>query len=295
MNNNSQKVATIVVTYNRLPLLKECIVSLRNQTYKNHQIIVINNGSTDDTLNWLKQQHDIYTITQENSGGAGGFYTGIKWACENGYDYSWVMDDDVITNNTALQSLLSKTLHSDGFICSRVLDINNELCNVPLISKKKSQITGELLWGNKLNHNMLEVDIASFVSILIPTNIVYQVGLPHKSYFIWGDDTEYTQRISQLYHSYMDIDSIVVHKRASLGILSIFTEKNKRRINNYFYSYRNRINNQLNFKGKIRMTLSACYDIIRLILKFDMYKAYIIVKALVAAVFFHPTIEFPSK
>ena len=94
-------VAIIAVTYNMLELLKEEINSLREQTYKDAQIIVVNNGSTDDTLSWLQQQQDIITITQKNLGGAGGFYTGMKYAAENGYKYCWVMDDDVICQPTA--------------------------------------------------------------------------------------------------------------------------------------------------------------------------------------------------
>ena len=87
----NSKVAIIVVTYNRLELLREEIVSLRKQTYQNTQIIVVNNGSTDDTLAWLEKQADIYTITQGNLGGAGGFFTGMKYAAENGFDYVQVV------------------------------------------------------------------------------------------------------------------------------------------------------------------------------------------------------------
>lgn len=53
-----KKVAIIVVTYNRLNLLRDCIASLRSQTYQDSSIIVINNGSTDDTSQWLSAQKD---------------------------------------------------------------------------------------------------------------------------------------------------------------------------------------------------------------------------------------------
>lgn len=64
-----KKIGIVVVTYNRLSLLKEVIDSLRKQTYESRDIIVVNNGSTDDTPNWLKEQNDIKTITQGNVGG----------------------------------------------------------------------------------------------------------------------------------------------------------------------------------------------------------------------------------
>ena len=67
-----------------MELLKECIQSLRNQTHKLDEIFIINNSSTDGTLEWLNTQTDLTVITQENSGSAGGQYTGIKTAYEKG-------------------------------------------------------------------------------------------------------------------------------------------------------------------------------------------------------------------
>ena len=99
------KVGIVVVTYNRLNLLKEVIEALRLQTYKDFQIVVVNNGSTDETPKWLSDQRDIYTITQENLGGAGGFFTGMKYVVENGFKYCWIMDDDVICDVILLPSL----------------------------------------------------------------------------------------------------------------------------------------------------------------------------------------------
>ena len=71
-------IATVVVTYNRLTLLKECIDGLRKQTYMIDEIIIVNNCSTDGTLEWLNGQKNLTVITQENLGIADGLYTGMK-------------------------------------------------------------------------------------------------------------------------------------------------------------------------------------------------------------------------
>jgi len=89
-----EKAIAVVVTYNRLHLLKECITALRNQTQKPDAILVINNGSTDDTGKWLLSQPDLLVISQGNTGSGGGFETGIQWAYKNGYSWIWCMDDD---------------------------------------------------------------------------------------------------------------------------------------------------------------------------------------------------------
>ena len=114
-----KEVGILVVTYNRIKLLQECIESLRLQTFQDYDIIVVNNSSTDGTQEWLNTQSDIITITQKNSGGAGGFYTGLKYIAEQGYGYCWLMDDDVVCNSNALECLL-KTAHKypdSGFFC----------------------------------------------------------------------------------------------------------------------------------------------------------------------------------
>lgn len=289
------KVATIVVTFNRLILLKECIRSLRNQTYQNHTIIVINNGSTDDTEKWLNEQNDIITISQNNRGGAGGFFTGIKYACENGYDYSWVMDDDVEAYPDTLENLIKFADLTNGFICSRVLDINGDQCNVPRISKNILKRTGEWSWGQKLDKKLIGVDVTSFVSVLIPNKTVYDIGLPFKEYFIWGDDTEYTHRISSKYLSYMSIESIILHKRKLSSVLSIFTEDNQNRVKFYYYSYRNRIHNSSNIYKKIAFWGSGIFDSIRLAISGKWKKSKIVLKGCMAGMVFNPKIIFPKK
>lgn len=290
-----KSVAIIVVTYNRLNLLKECIQSLKNQTYDDRDIIVINNGSTDGTQEWLESQDDVITITQENLGGAGGFYTGLKYSCENGYDYSWVMDDDVIATPNALIELIRVCPNVDGFVSSRVLDINGKMCNVPKITTKKSTNTGEPTWGNYLDINILELDVASFVSVLIPNKVIFNLGLPYKEYFIWGDDSEYTQRISSRYNCYMAINSKIVHKRAINGILSIFKEKNPNRINNYYFAYRNRIHLSKGLFNKTKYFMSGLYDFVRLLFLGRLNASYIALKGNISGIFFNPQIKYPSK
>lgn len=289
------KVAAIIVTYNRLGLLKECVQSLRDQTYKKLSIIVVNNGSTDGTTEWLDMQRDILKIHQANVGGAGGFFTGIKYACEHGYEYSWIMDDDVVANCTALEALINSTNGIKGFLCSRVLDMNGEQCNVPKISTAKSNSTGELLWGELLNIHLLRVDITSFVSVLIRNSVVYELGLPYKEYFIWGDDTEFTSRISKFYSSYMVIDSVVVHKRNQQGVLSLFTETNKKRIDKFFYSYRNRIHYQRTFLTKILVFLYSLSESARLLFRGKCRASYVVLCGLVKSITFRPQIQYPQR
>lgn len=61
-------ISVIVPTFNRLELLKETLQSVRGQTCKDFEIIVVNDGSSDGTQAWLEAQADIRALQQTNSG-----------------------------------------------------------------------------------------------------------------------------------------------------------------------------------------------------------------------------------
>ena len=100
------KVGSVLITFNRLELLKEVLAALKKQTRKIDEIFVINNSSTDGTGEWLAEQDGITVITQDNVGSSGGQYTGIKAAYDAGYDWIWTMDDDVAPAEDCLEKLL---------------------------------------------------------------------------------------------------------------------------------------------------------------------------------------------
>jgi rhamnopyranosyl-N-acetylglucosaminyl-diphospho-decaprenol beta-1,3/1,4-galactofuranosyltransferase len=182
-----EKVIAVVVTYNRKTLLSECIAALRSQTRPVDQILVINNGSTDNTENWLQQQTDIEFVTQNNVGSGGGFNTGIRLAYEKGLDWIWLMDDDGFPKEDALENLLEND--------------SQELClrNCAVINKedKKSFVwkTGNYSCIDEVKHPVIKNFAHPFNGTLLHTKIIEKVGLPKKELFIWGDETEYFYRI----------------------------------------------------------------------------------------------------
>lgn len=110
MDEIKDRVAAVVVTYNRAEMLRQCLMSLQKQTMP-CDILVVDNASTDDTQALVQRaaQHDasiFYRNTGENLGGAGGFNFGMRWAVEAGYAFVWVMDDDCFPEPVALEKLL---------------------------------------------------------------------------------------------------------------------------------------------------------------------------------------------
>ena len=297
-----KKVGIVVVTYNRLALLKEAIDSLRNQTYLNRDIVVVNNGSTDGTLEWLNSQKDLIIITQQNLGGAGGFFTGMKYVAEHNYDYCWIMDDDVVCHSDALQELVSayNKKPNIGFVCSKVIGINGCPMNTPTVDDRPSS-NGDADFTDLITESMIKVKTATFVSVLCSVKTIKEVGLPYKEFFIWGDDTEYTNRISLHHECYMVCKSVVVHKRAIQGPLFFETETNPLRQKMYFYMMRNDafiefkynklyLNRRMRFRYYVRQYKYA----LSLLLHGRRLQAMIVVRSVLALLSFNPTIQYPS-
>ena len=239
-----KQVGVLIVTYNRLNLLQEEIDSIRNQTFRDFDIIVVNNCSVDNTKEWLDAQDDIYAINiePENIGPARAFAQGMKYIAEAGYMYCWLMDDDVECKPTALAELYEAyRLNSDmGFACSKVIGIDGFPMNVPNIDTRLSE-NGYSNYGDMLEYGMLRVIDCTFVSMFIPTDVICKVGLPLKEFYNWGVDTEYSMRISKHHPCYSVNKSIVIHKRTIQKALTFEQEKDPVRIGYYRDRFRNMI------------------------------------------------------
>lgn len=103
----SNKISIIVTTYNCEKYINDCLVSIINQTYKNLEIIVVDDGSTDDTKNILdkikKTDNRIKVIYKDNGGVSSARNTGLKEA--NGDFITFVDGDDTLETDMYEQLL----------------------------------------------------------------------------------------------------------------------------------------------------------------------------------------------
>lgn len=199
---SASRVAAVVVTYNRKDLLKDCLLALLTQTYPLEQIFVIDNASTDGTQDSLGEAGILsnakikYCRLAQNTGGAGGFSEGLKQAHEVGYDWYWIMDDDATPVLDCLATLLTVDLQAPvGALCPKIIGSDG----VPQIYHHKVIDW----WGNEQTPRFVtagrpgQLDANAFVGPLFSREAVDSFGYPDAGYFIWGDDTEYTWRVSK--------------------------------------------------------------------------------------------------
>lgn len=190
------KITAVVVTFNRLELLKQGIECLRKQQ-KLTDIIVVNNGSTDGTREWLDAQPGLLVVHQDNVGGSGGFYTGIERAYSEGADWIWCMDDDVFPHPDCLDRLLPYTDRPEVGILSprRLLEgkvFTHEFRHFNFTNPVGS-LHGRKLAKQQVNQ-ATEIVGADFEGPFISRRVVEKIGLPNRELFIFCDDTDYCLR-----------------------------------------------------------------------------------------------------
>jgi rhamnopyranosyl-N-acetylglucosaminyl-diphospho-decaprenol beta-1,3/1,4-galactofuranosyltransferase len=221
MSPPSERVCAVVVTYNRKDLLRECLTALESQTRPVDRVLVIDNASTDGTPDVVRGEHPSveYVRLPENRGGAGGFHEGTRRAYEDGFDWLWLMDDDTIPTDTALEELLAAPAALDGLprplvLASRVILPDGRLhpFNRPPLDQRDPSRTMEAV-----GRGFMPIRHASFVSAFIHRDAVTELGLPHAGFFIWVDDVEFTARVLREHAGYAVPSSVVVHKSHTRG------------------------------------------------------------------------------
>lgn len=221
------EVSAIIVTYNRVELLKKCISAVLSQSVNVHCLYIVDNASTDETKHFVNEialKNDIikYIRLETNTGGAGGFYYGLKNAFEDSSnDAFWVMDDDGVPDTYCLENLL-KYIHEYAFISPLVLSIddNSEMAFGTLHHYKISDIKEKYPSGVIQNH------ANPFNGVLFRRDLIEKIGYPMKEMFIWGDENEYEARIIANGYKYLTIiDAIHYHPKDRLVLYPDFLGK----------------------------------------------------------------------
>ncbi|NOL49908.1 glycosyltransferase family 2 protein [Pelistega europaea] len=259
--DNKSSVCAVVVTFNRKNLLLNCLHALKQQTVSVDHIVVVNNASTDGTVDflishgWVNDKSFTLLNLPENSGGAGGFHEGIKFAYEHGYDYIWLMDDDGFPQRDCLETLLPFAL-TENYIGPLVVNSKNptELTFPLRIPKTATTLNSIQDIQHTQYQSIIPEIVMPFNGILFHKNLIEKIGLPKKEYFIWGDDMEYTWRAqSTQFKIFTVVKAVFFHpKEPSLGSPMFFGKLKFNDTNSPLKLYcmsRNNTRNLLDYRG----------------------------------------------
>jgi dTDP-4-dehydrorhamnose reductase len=141
---------------------------------------------------------------------------------------------------------------------------------------------------------MVPVRRATFVSILVPRATIAEHGLPIASMFIWGEDTEYTLRVTQEVPGFVVGASKVLHLRQEHGAINIVTENNPARLKYHRHHMRNELFVARKYYRQRRLILSLVYQLslmLKLLGRGELHKVRIVLQGLLESLWYYPSTE----
>lgn len=248
MRINNKTIGIVTVLYNSAPVLKDFFLSLEEQTYNNIILYVVDNNSSDNSLETVSElcnKVSFKTVTineKENWGVAKGNNIGIKAALADNCDYILLSNNDIVLEKTAIEQLL------DG-----LLD-NNARMAVPKIYFWN---TDSILWAAGGYFQLLDctsrhygyrkpdshhfntpkqVSYSPTCFMLLDKTIFDHIGFMDENYFVYCDDADFVWRatIDGSEKLFYIPSSVIWHKESfsTGGKLSVFS---------IYYMTRNRL------------------------------------------------------
>lgn len=216
MSISNPKISIIILNWNGWQDTLECLESLAKITYPNYKIIVVDNGSIDESLKKLKvkseklkaEGKDLKIIeNKENLGFAGGNNVGIKQAIKNGADYVLLLNNDTIVDPFFLDKLV-KAGEKDrniGIVGSKIFfysDPNRVWFAGGKINWLKTK--GSHLGLNEKENTdkqdsgqaakILPMDYITGCAMLIKKETIEKIGGLSEDYFLYYEDADYCLR-----------------------------------------------------------------------------------------------------
>ena len=203
------KVAVIVLNWNNAPDTLNCLESLHRQDYENFEIVVVDNGSTDDSVQAVNSvSYDLRLFELEsNTGYSEGNNVGIRHALEQGADYVLIVNNDTVVSPSMLRKLVqfAESRPAAGLVGPMMYCLGK--ADTVFAAGSFIQWHKGLTWHRGMfepaaNYDNLSepepVDFISGCGILMKTSLIRRAGLLDPEYYLNFEDVEWAVRIRRL-------------------------------------------------------------------------------------------------
>jgi GT2 family glycosyltransferase len=223
-----KRVVVVVLNWNGWQDTIRCVESLELMTYTDFGLLLVDNGSTDRSVEYIQQAFSSIDLLQtgSNLGFGGGCNVGIRSAIERGAEYVWLINSDATVDPDALSALV------------KMADQNPVLGSVGSILYEADQLGRIQLWGGgRVNlwlgtsHHCRSpgpIDFVSGASVLLRCAALQKVGLFDETrFFMYWEDTDLAFRLRNAgWQLAVATDSRIWHKQsASLGKGSLLLDQ----------------------------------------------------------------------
>lgn len=218
------KIAAIVLTWNNFNDTAECIQSLQNQDYEELQIIIVDNGSSDDSAQQLESEFPNVNViyAKKNHGFGGGMNIGIKEALSKDIEHIWLLNNDVVCHNNQLLSTLVNRLE-----LYRQIGAISPVINYYQSSKVwfhrgiideyrgDAEHTRDPLLSSSYDDDLVLNDYVPTACVLYRRSVFEEVGLFPEKYFLYYEDVEHCHSMKNHYDIVTDSTVTAAHKKSA--------------------------------------------------------------------------------
>jgi GT2 family glycosyltransferase len=197
------KVFTIIITYNGMKWIDQCLKSVVNQS----EVVVVDNNSSDETANYIKENFTSVNILPQtiNHGFGIANNIGINYALKNGADAVFLLNQDAFAQTDCVKNLIIASQQNQDYGILSPIHLNDDGSGVDYSFLKvtspfhTSDLISDLIVRN-FKKTIYEISFINAAAWLIPKEVFYKVGGFDPLFFLYGEDDNYCQRI--LYHGY---------------------------------------------------------------------------------------------
>lgn len=238
------KVAIILVNYNGYKDTIECLQSLRSIEYKNYEVIVVDNASTNESVKEIKSfisGNERLIESNANDGFSSGNNIGIRYALNNGADYCLLLNNDTIVEPDFLNKLVDAFNNSEycGLTIGKIL-YEGQRNLIWYAGGSISERTAKTVhWHYKetdqeTTKEIAQVTFATGCCMCISKKVIDQVGYLDEEYFLYEEDVDYCCRIKKAGFDIIYVpDSRIYHKVSS--------SSNEISVSTQYYIIRNKL------------------------------------------------------
>lgn len=200
MGRWDDRICIIILNWNGKNDTIECLNSLHQCTYPKFTTIIIDNGSTDGSIQAIRavRPHIPIFETKENLGFAGGNNIGIKWALTKPFDWILLLNNDTIVAPNFLDAFIQTAKETSAQILgAKILRYSDRNridhlggCWNPKIAEFES------LHSNELDHPIAPapVDYVCGAALLMHRSVPETIGLLEPNFFLFWEETDFCFR-----------------------------------------------------------------------------------------------------